>query len=404
MKKNIIILLAASLPMVAQAQFLVDSNGRAAFGVARSESNPLQSRLSIGDYGRSDAYMTITAPNINHGLYITRSGGTPYTSHSVITALNGNLWGLTENYGIYTTAYSSTPINGSCKSYGLYAQAGNCDQGNIGVLGIATSGAGTNFFDVGIYGTNAGVALEQHGKYAGYFNGNVKVSQTITASAFSTNSDYRLKENIEQLDGSQAVDNLMKINTVSYNYRQREVEMADGTMGNYYEENSPVLLNTHYGVIAQELKEIYPDLVIEDASGYLSVNYMELIPILIKSVQELKGQVDALKGCNEKPAAMNAPATTSVSGSLIESLVLYQNTPNPFTENTTVLCDIPEFVSSAVLYIYDATGRQIESWQISQRGRAQVIIEGNSLEAGIYLYSLIADGQIVDTKRMILTK
>lgn len=221
--------------------------------------------------------------------------------------------------------------------------------------------------------------------------------------SFVIGSDYRLKENIQQIEGTQAMDNLMKINTVSYNYKQREVELADSTMGTYFAEDSPVLLNTHYGVIAQELKEIYPELVIEDASGYLAVNYMELIPILIKSVQELKGQVDALKdGAGQ--SSKKSPATSAATATGIENVVLYQNTPNPFTESTSITCDIPESVVNAVLYIYDANGRQIDSRAINQRGLSQVVIEGNSLEAGIYLYSLIVDGQVVDTKRMILTK
>jgi hypothetical protein len=49
-------------------------------------------------------------------------------------------------------------------------------------------------------------------------------------------------------------------------------------------------------------------------------------------------------------------------------------------------------------------GRQIDSYTIPSRGATEIIIEGESLDAGIYIYSLIADGQVIDTKRMILTK
>lgn len=38
------------------------------------------------------------------------------------------------------------------------------------------------------------------------------------------------------------------------------------------------------------------------------------------------------------------------------------------------------------------------------RGEASITIDGGSLNAGMYLYALIADGKVVDTKRMILTK
>ena len=49
-------------------------------------------------------------------------------------------------------------------------------------------------------------------------------------------------------------------------------------------------------------------------------------------------------------------------------------------------------------------GKQIAEYPVSERGNAQVIIEGSSLEAGMYMYSLIADGNVIDTKRMILTR
>lgn len=50
----------------------------------------------------------------------------------------------------------------------------------------------------------------------------------------------------------------------------------------------------HVGILAQELKEIYPQLIDVDDDGYYSIRYMELIPILIRSIQELKIQLDAV--------------------------------------------------------------------------------------------------------------
>ena len=83
---------------------------------------------------------------------------------------------------------------------------------------------------------------------------------------------------------------------------------------------------------------------------------------------------------------------------------LYQNTPNPFTESTLIQCDVAETVVNADLYIYDMNGKQINTYPITERGATSITIEGRSLEAGMYLYALIADGQVIDTKRMILTK
>ena len=49
-------------------------------------------------------------------------------------------------------------------------------------------------------------------------------------------------------------------------------------------------------------------------------------------------------------------------------------------------------------------GHQIDSMPIAERGDVSLTIEGSSLDAGIYMYSLITDGEVVDTKRLILTK
>ena len=197
----------------------------------------------------------------------------------------------------------------------------------------------------------------------------------------------------------------MDMNVVRYKLKNYEINMGDTvTVPHYaYQTDSPLLKTDHFGLIAQELKEIYPELVVEGADGYLSINYMEIIPLLIKSVQELKAELDAIND-NPSHAPVRTAGTTQVQNQLASQATLYQNNPNPFTDNTTVRCIIPTGISKAVLYLYDMNGRQIDSMPIVERGDVSLTIEGNSLDAGIYLYSLITDGTVVDTKRLILTK
>lgn len=49
-------------------------------------------------------------------------------------------------------------------------------------------------------------------------------------------------------------------------------------------------------------------------------------------------------------------------------------------------------------------GKQLKSFEIGQRGSGEVIISSGELEAGLYMYSLVADGQLIGTKQMILTE
>ena len=86
-----------------------------------------------------------------------------------------------------------------------------------------------------------------------------------------------------------------------------------------------------------------------------------------------------------------------------EVLSLAQNRPNPFSERTTIEVTIPESTTNAALFIYDMNGKQVKQINITERGKTNVSITSEGLEPGMFLYSLIADGKIVSTKKMILT-
>jgi hypothetical protein len=49
-------------------------------------------------------------------------------------------------------------------------------------------------------------------------------------------------------------------------------------------------------------------------------------------------------------------------------------------------------------------GVQLKSYPVVERGKGNLTIQGSEFSAGMYLYALIADGKVIDTKRMILTK
>ena len=281
--------------------------------------------------------------------------------------------------------------------------AGNSTSGwNYGVFGTLS---GQNY-GTGIYGSSisgdGGTYIP--GRYAGYFSGNVAVIGSFRANQFVLPSDIRLKERVEPVKEG-CIDDIMKLSVIKYNLKQRYVdaEINDTIKKiSYYEANKRILEQKHYGLIAQELQTVYPELVHEEEDGYLSVNYMELIPILVQTIQELNEKVDNLSKDSKMIERRNEG--TKKASSIMSDSELFQNNPNPFTEETEVKCFIPTEISNADLYIYDMNGRQLEKRTISDRGNVSLTIKGGSLEAGIYLYSLITDGQVIDTKRMILTK
>lgn len=87
------------------------------------------------------------------------------------------------------------------------------------------------------------------------------------------NSDKGLKNKIRTL--KKTIRNLNKIRPVSYHWKTNN-EFA-------------------YGFIAQDLKEVYPDLVSKGDNGFLSINYIQMTPLLVRGIQELDDESRNLK-------------------------------------------------------------------------------------------------------------
>ena len=106
------------------------------------------------------------------------------------------------------------------------------------------------------------------------FNNNVTCTSSISASTFSTTSDYRIKENVTELNESYSVDNLRPV-----------------------EYENKITNKQSLGFIAHEVQEQYPFLVTGEKDGKenQSINYQEIIPILVKEIQDLKKRVTILE-------------------------------------------------------------------------------------------------------------
>ena len=81
---------------------------------------------------------------------------------------------------------------------------------------------------------------------------------------------------------------------------------------------------------------------------------------------------------------------------------MHQNKPNPFNQNTIIEYEIPVNAVKGQLLIFDMQGTQLKKYDNLVKGKNSITINGNELGAGMFLYSLILDGNEVDTKRMIL--
>ncbi len=216
-----------------------------------------------------------------------------------------------------------------------------------------------------------------------------------------TSSDSRLKTDIEPLENMSEL--LADIAPVSYRLigttldESNEGGSANGMMRSAAQSNG----QHQYGFLAQDVREVYPDLVYEDEDGMLSIDYTGFIPLLVDAVQGLREKVREQEQTIEALKNGTKEGGSTPDGSVVASLS--QNRPNPFRTSTVVSCVLPDDVSSAFLCVYDLNGNQKLRNNITERGNVDITIEGNTLTAGMYIYTLIADGVEIDSKRMILT-
>ncbi|MFA9391205.1 MAG: tail fiber domain-containing protein [Prolixibacteraceae bacterium] len=211
-------------------------------------------------------------------------------------------------------------------------------------------------------------------------------------------SDQRIKTNINKIESP--FELLLKLDGKKYN-------MLPPNQGLELKKEKTEKKD-EYGFIAQDFMGILPELVMLDTiTDLYAINYIGLIPIIVEALKEqyvinnsLLEQIEKLKGnTKEKSAFINQEPNT-----LFENAKLNQNIPNPFSTSTRIEMFLPDAISNATLCIYNMQGIQIQEYTIQERENTNVTIDGFTLNAGIYLYTLIADGKEVDTKKMILTK
>jgi len=104
-------------------------------------------------------------------------------------------------------------------------------------------------------------------------------------------SDERLKENVRPIQASK-IDSLFGLNAVEYELKR---DTNNATTNNQNKNEHDQQHACHYGFIAQEVEQIYPELVKTDADGYKTVNYIATIPLLLEKIKSMQKDIDELK-------------------------------------------------------------------------------------------------------------
>lgn len=406
------------------AQLTITTDGNVGVGV----DNPL-SKFSVNSIGATNVTSYIKNTSSTSGSVGLRSTATtpaPSGISAVFTAIDGSIIsGCGNAIGVYGQSYNPS-VTSSGRALGVFGVAGNATNGwNYGLFGSLT---GTNN-GAAVYGVTGSTDQENtEGKFAGYFKGQVYVSNflsvcrktasypidvtgQIRAQNVLVTSDERLKENIASLEEN-IVYKLRQLKGVTYQLKQtQKTDLAkvggNDTTKQTNEVSSQDLVDKskrHVGFLAQDVQKVYPDLVYADNEGLLSVDYIAFIPMIIEALKKQEElissqaqEISALKICLE-----NLGTKTTVEN--LSKSVLYQNAPNPFNTSTMIKYFLDENAKNAAIGIYNVKGTVVAYKKIEAKsGDGEITIEKSELTPGIYTYILIVNDLELDSKRMVLS-
>jgi len=97
----------------------------------------------------------------------------------------------------------------------------------------------------------------------------------VTGSIYNT-SDVRLKDNITEISTAKT-DDLFTLNPIIFNYKNDRKKRI------------------HYGVLAQDVEKVFPELVENNMFGYKTVNYQEILPLILAKMKNMQEEIDELK-------------------------------------------------------------------------------------------------------------
>lgn len=435
MKKFVILsVLVAMASANANAQLKVDSIGNVSMmsHASVSGNTTLLSGLTTNGVAYFKNKVSISS-SLNMIPSLSVGNNCYYGAGNIGIAATSKVREDIKNIGIegYVNANSSFS---SDSNYGLLGMTSiNTSHGrNYGVAGIlALPTITNNMGGAGIYAAD----YQYHysypenipGVYAAYIHGKTYLNGAAYVTEIYYPSDDRLNRSVESM-GSKSrgeettLEKLLKLNVIEYNAKSPQEARASYSNENMtseerqaYEymkkENDMMNARQRFGLSGQDLQKIYPNLVVEGQDGYLYVNYVELVPVLIRSIQELKAELEDVRGSNgEDVGKARAANHVDVETDEIDdataipvAATLSQNTPNPFSERTTIRFSLPENAKNAFIYIFDMSGKMQKQVPVNSSMQS-ITIEGYELSAGMYIYSLVIGGKEVQTRRMILSK
>ncbi|MCB0629255.1 MAG: tail fiber domain-containing protein [Saprospiraceae bacterium] len=410
----------------AEAEFTFDANGRLGIGY----NNPI-APLHILNAGEELVHLESSAASKLLAFYQegVRKGILSNVNNDLIFGVDdagGQFKFQVEGNTRLTLENDGDLLAGTTNRLSTYTLAHADGSGAENGFTLLNSGVEGRYWNLYVNNETANFQLFQNGVFKGRF--------LASDGTYTPTSDKRYKSDIQELDA--VLDRIRQLRPATYH-------MKHDPSG-----------REHIGFIAQEVAEVFPQMVYAgpvgdtDEEAY-TMNYNSMAVVAVKGIQELSTQETLLEEKQEKLEkemsslraenqwlrdelqAMNTTvqdlkkllavvaqvqenccqmsATDMVMPNLEnkatsgeDRAVLKQNSPNPFDRESRIEFFIPEQAQEAYLTISDISGRILKQISLTQRGTGEIKLKVGDVPAGQHTYSLFVDDELIETRKMVV--
>jgi len=348
----------------------------------------------------SFAQLKVVAPNGDTGIGISTPSeklhvlGNTFIQNGDLIMNSGGSQNFLRGQGAqrFTLSTNSTSLNSRSfiTMWGNESHSSNPAPGRIGELVFAssylvvrTNKTGANF---------GSIAFQVKA------NGNTYASGDIYSNGNLITSDQRLKQGIKPLE--LGLDAIMQLEPKQYHYT--------GDAGTNKER-------LHTGVMAQDFQKVAPEGVVEvnytDHENRINEDYLAIDEGMIKFmlINAVKEQQEMIKQLQEEVANLKGNTSEGTNQSFSNQKLVLSNladaeisfvSPNPFKNSARIDFNLNRDFSTATLNVYNVDGKIVNSVQLTEKV-GTIELDAKQLSKGLYNYSIVVDGEIIDTKKLI---
>ena len=389
-----------------------------------------EANTAIGAYAlynnKSGDGNTVTGVN---AMYLNVNGW--HNTGTGVSALYSNISGAFQSAYGFEALYNNVAgaFNTGLSYHALYGNTTGSYNVAVGVRALDKNSTGSNNTALGT-DADASTANLTNATVIGY-NATVNSSNKVVIGnsavaviggqvGWSTLSDGRFKKNIKtDVPGLLFIN---KLQPVTYTFDaegyERFLGKDDNSMASQKGALTTASRTVRTGFIAQDVEKAAQDIHYDfdgvhkpqNETDNYSLVYSDLVPSLVKSVQELSRENEELKQRLSKIETMLTPLSADKTANAVagnnmaaDAFFLEQNTPNPCHTSTVISYSLPQLVTAASLLIANSSAVSVYGQKL-QVGKGQVTVDVSRLASGTYTYFIIADGVVSKGKQLIVAQ